>query len=439
VSKKKSLVPLFGVAFVVAILSTGIFYGLLVGKLNSASVADGAASRLLIAAKAIPAGTVLKAEHFQEVPVTTLPAGAVAKQEDALGKTLVEPLAASELLTFAKIGAKSGGSVESGSMGIPEGMRAVSILAQDSAGIVAILKPGHRVDIQVVGTPQGQYGAEPQLRTVLENVQVLAVPREPSMQRGGGQIVTLLATPRHATILGLADSTAKIRIALRNPIDQKQEGVATVGLSSLFRQGAVTPVPSRPSSPPARPTLPQQVQLLVRVAAATPDSVHELESQLLGSSSSDSLQVSAFRPDAAVESTVSRMLVVTTSSLTAGQKRETTSTWSLEDRGKDCGLRIQFNPAVQSGGKLLVRVFPEVTTPAHSGLSRRRLDTEIEVADGQSFLVRGLANSETRSLLWEKLFPTRVEGLESRELLVVVTPKVLRTTVAAAPVHPPTL
>ena len=38
---KKNLVPLLGIAFVVAIISTGIFYGLFVGKLKSATIAPG--------------------------------------------------------------------------------------------------------------------------------------------------------------------------------------------------------------------------------------------------------------------------------------------------------------------------------------------------------------------------------------------------------------
>jgi hypothetical protein len=41
---KKNLVPLLGIAFVVAIVSTGIFYGLFVGRLKTAAVAGPSVS-----------------------------------------------------------------------------------------------------------------------------------------------------------------------------------------------------------------------------------------------------------------------------------------------------------------------------------------------------------------------------------------------------------
>ncbi|MCC6389303.1 MAG: SAF domain-containing protein, partial [Bryobacterales bacterium] len=86
-TKKKSLVPLFGVAFIVAIVSTGIFYGLFVGKLNSASVATAVSGTILAASKAVPAGSVLKQEDLNSVPWTSAapPAGLVTKLEDAVG------------------------------------------------------------------------------------------------------------------------------------------------------------------------------------------------------------------------------------------------------------------------------------------------------------------------------------------------------------------
>ena len=55
---KKNLVPLLGIAFVVAIISTGIFYGLFVGKLKSASVPS---QSIVVAARNLDRGTALQA------------------------------------------------------------------------------------------------------------------------------------------------------------------------------------------------------------------------------------------------------------------------------------------------------------------------------------------------------------------------------------------
>jgi Flp pilus assembly protein CpaB len=430
-TKKKSLVPLFGVAFIVAIVSTGIFYGLFVGKLNSASVATAGSGTILAASKAVPAGAVLKQEDLKEVPwtSTTPPDGLVTKLEEAVGQTLVEPLAQNEVLTASKLASKSGGGLLTASRGIPDGMRAVSLMVQDSAGVVAMLKPGNRVDVQVVGTVNGQFNNEPQLRTILENVKVLTVPREPQLQNGRGTIITLLASPSEAAVLGLADSTSKIRIVLRNPIDERKENLGAVALGNIFRQGAVphaAPQAGASATPRTYVDSPAQVQLLVRVAGAGSEAVKEIESQLDGAVSKDALQVSALRQGAPVDGALGRMQVLSTSNLVAGQRREAGATWALENPGKDYGLRIEFAPAIQSGGRLLVRVHPEVTVPVDSGIARRQVQTEIEVADGQSFLVSGLTGPEKPPVLWERLFPGRQVAPNLKELLVFVTPRVLR-------------
>ena len=54
---KKNLVPLLGIAFVVAIVSTGIFYGLFVGRLKTASAP---APSIVVAARNLDRGASLQ-------------------------------------------------------------------------------------------------------------------------------------------------------------------------------------------------------------------------------------------------------------------------------------------------------------------------------------------------------------------------------------------
>ena len=55
---KKNLVPLLGIAFVVAIVSTGIFYGLFVGRLKSATLPGPS---IVVAARSLDRGYSLQA------------------------------------------------------------------------------------------------------------------------------------------------------------------------------------------------------------------------------------------------------------------------------------------------------------------------------------------------------------------------------------------
>lgn len=235
--KKKNLVPLLGIAFIVAVVSTGIFYGLFVGKLNSATPTGPGGSRVLIAARPVAAGTVLGEMDVKLIPWVApgMPAGALSSPPEAIGKVAIENIGANELVTASRLGSADGGEADGGSLGIPDGMRAVSLQVQDSAGVVALLRPGHKVDVQVVGTLPGERGTEAHLRTVLENVPVLTVPKDHQAVRAGTYIVTVLASPEDSALLGLADSSAKVRLLLRNPIDQRVEPRNAVGMGSLIR------------------------------------------------------------------------------------------------------------------------------------------------------------------------------------------------------------
>ncbi len=427
-AKKNNFVPLFAVAFIVAILSTGVFYGLFVGKLNSASRQQADRPKILVAARAIQPGAVLKAADVLEVPWAGahLPAGAVSKVGDAEGKTVVEALSKDEIITRSSIASKEGGAAESGSMGIPDGMRAVSLQVQDSQGVVAMLKPGHRVDVQVVATLPGLHN-EPQLRTILENIQVLAIPKEAGA-RGLSQIVTLLANPKEAAVLGLADSSAKVRLALRNPMDQKKENLATVGLAAIMRLGAQPKTVSHGND--VATSAPSPLILDVRLAEAAAEAVRDLEGLMQAAPAPNAmLQLTRLRTAAAVENTLDRLRAAKTwqvlhsSRLSTASRREVRFETLTLDKGQPQnipgGLRVQFVPLSQSGDKVRLRVLPEISTPGDSETSRRRIETEVDLTNGQSFLLRGFGSNENERSLWESLFPGKLRP--GREIVMLVT------------------
>lgn len=212
--KQKNLATLLGIALVVALLATGVFYGLFVTKLKS----NGSGKTLVVAAKTLQAGSVLSSTDLKTIawPAAELPAGAYERPEQVANKTVLTLLSVGEPVLASRLASEDGTGE---SAGIPTGFRAISVHISDSGGIVNVLHTGHKVDVQVL-IPRSN-AAPAQLRTILEDIPVLAVsPKlEPNSQGFSLPMVTLITTPAEADMLALADSSARIRLTLRNPID----------------------------------------------------------------------------------------------------------------------------------------------------------------------------------------------------------------------------
>ena len=123
---------------------------------------------------------------------------------------------------------------------------------------------------------------------------------------------------------------------------------------------------------------------------------------------------------------------------------------------KEYGIRLNFLPNVTPRGTIRLKVNPEVssldfangvqisgfTVPA---LSTRRVDTEVELESGQSFVIAGLLdNNATESFskipglgdipILGKLFQSRAITKKNTELLVIVTPELVRPIPQGQPV-----
>ncbi|MBZ5676696.1 MAG: Flp pilus assembly protein CpaB [Acidobacteriia bacterium] len=230
--KQNNLAKLLGIALVVAIIATGVFYGLFVNKLSSST---GSGKTVVVAAKPIPVGTVLAETDVQSIPwpVDGTPVGAFDSTQQVAGHTVLVPLAQGEPVLAARLASADKGS---GGSGVPSGMRAVSVHVSDSSGVLAQLGPGQKVDVQVLITRKSTNG-EPELRTILEGVPVLSVNPQPEASSQGANLpaVTLLANPADADILALADSGARVRLALRNPLDNATRARSAVTLDAILR------------------------------------------------------------------------------------------------------------------------------------------------------------------------------------------------------------
>jgi len=230
---KNKLVPLLGIAFVVALIATGIFYGLFVGKMRNSNPRYS----LVAASHEIARGAVLQAGDLkvETIEAPEPPKGTYTTIDHVVGLTVLDPLKEGSPIVDTHLASHRS---------VPVGMRAISIHVTDSNGVVSMLQPGYKVDVQVVTQSSKN---EPSLRTVLQNIEVLTT----SPVENGRPVVNLIVTPPDADVLGLADATARIRLTLRNPLDQNQPALGVIPASALLQhtQGGSATAPATPAGP----------------------------------------------------------------------------------------------------------------------------------------------------------------------------------------------
>ncbi len=115
---------------------------------------------------------------------------------------------------------------------------------------------------------------------------------------------------------------------------------------------------------------------------------------------------------------------------------------------KEFGVRLSFKPTLTEEGKIHLRVRPEVSSLDFTNaltisgflipaLSTRRVETEMELEDGQSFAIAGLVDDRVTQSLQKvpglgdlpvlgHLFRSRSLNKSKSELLVLVTPHVVK-------------
>jgi pilus assembly protein CpaC len=115
---------------------------------------------------------------------------------------------------------------------------------------------------------------------------------------------------------------------------------------------------------------------------------------------------------------------------------------------KEFGIKLNFLPVVTPRGTIQLTVTPEVSSLDYTngltvsgytvpGLATRRVQTEVELKNGQSFVIAGLLDNELSQTLDKmpgignipvlgKLFQSKTVSKSKDELLVLVTPEIVR-------------
>lgn len=214
---------------------------------------------VMVAANDLQVGTRVEQSDVRiiHIPAADLPPGAPRRKADVIGHGVIMPIAKGEFILPNRLAAENAGAGLPSL--IPPGMRAVSVRVNDVASVSGFVTPGTRVDVLVTASAVGS--GEQQTTTVLQNVQVLAsghtLERSSTGEAQNTVVVTLLVTPEDAQRLTLANSEGRIQLALRNPVDTKQDEVLAANARALFKGSAPPPpavrTPVRHVSPPKTP------------------------------------------------------------------------------------------------------------------------------------------------------------------------------------------
>jgi len=119
---------------------------------------------------------------------------------------------------------------------------------------------------------------------------------------------------------------------------------------------------------------------------------------------------------------------------------------------KPFGVKLDFTPTVTEAGAIHLQVSPEVSSLDYSNavtlqgfqipaLSQRKMDTEVELRDGETFAIAGLLDKQVMQTLdklpWigdipiiGQLFSSRSTKKTNTELLVLITPHFVKPMTA---------
>lgn len=376
---RKNLIPLVGIAFAVAVISTWIFYGLVAGRFEQA--ASATARTVIVAKRPLAAGAAVGADDLRSITWSgaDAPDGAFAVASQVVGGRVISAIGENEPLTRTAVevhGGEARGAV-------PVGMRAVSLRVGDSLGLMPLVGRGSLVDIQAVSTARE---GTVSVRTILERISVLNVqkPGEGGIGKNEPAVVTVLVDHADADRLAYADSAGRIRLALRNPA----EGMNGTPI------GSVPAVPKLQSIPIA-PTTPSQA------AVVAPPSFANL-----------SIDVSLLTATTAGES-----------GIRAGEAPAlpVKGRWSGVTNGgmafvdgemQGYRVRVALRGAHVRGDRYEAVVEPEISWPGATATEARRLSQNISWKPNEKIVVRGLSTPDGTPAVIVVAASTRGAGRE---------------------------
>jgi pilus assembly protein CpaB len=250
--QRKRLIIVLGLALLFGIAAGYIVLEALRSPVATAATQSAATRPVVVAARDLPAGTILRPVDLKVVPwpANLAPASYPADESAVVGRGLITNVSADEPLLEAKMaGRGEGGGL---SIVIPEGMRAVSVKVDEVIGVAGFVLPGTRVDV-LATFDVGANRQDAVTRVILQNVEALAAGQTTQHDAQGKPktvpVITLLVSPEQAEDLTLASTRGRIQLALRGTLDQQSVSTDGSRVGGLVRGARTEPVTvSRPAT-----------------------------------------------------------------------------------------------------------------------------------------------------------------------------------------------
>lgn len=262
--------PIRNIATLVIAIVLGVLSVILVrsyltgsGRNSGTQIVTVGTVPVVVAAQAVARGVVLQPGLLKIVgfPKDSVPAGAFQRisqftdtrqgQRVALRSIVAnEPILSDEI---SEPGGKPTLAIE-----ISDGMRAVSLRANDVAGVGGFVLPGDRVDVMLTRTVGSQPNSSV-TQVLAENVVVLGVDQSSDDQSNKpvvARAITVEVTPAQAQTISLGQSVGTLSLALRHATDE----------APLTRQA--TDVGDLSIAPPRRPVAQTEVRVVRGVSAS---------------------------------------------------------------------------------------------------------------------------------------------------------------------------
>ena len=243
---RRNAIIMLCLAVVLALLVSVLTYNWLQKRTE---VATKVSKPVLVAVAGVdlPWGTPLTAETIKLIPhlEASLPVGHFRDVASLQGRTIIRPLQSGEIILESKLAPTTvkGGGVAAI---ITPSKRAMAIKVDKVVGVSGFVKPGHRVDV-LVSLARGD---TPITKIVLEDMLVLAAGTQLEQAPEGDKkkeaqrvdVVTLEVTPQEAEKLALAANEGRLRLALRNYIDNERVPTRGATIPALLAGNGFVPV-----------------------------------------------------------------------------------------------------------------------------------------------------------------------------------------------------
>lgn len=259
---KLSVRNLLIIAGIVGLL-LAVLVGSFLSKHSSKQAVSTTGGLMVVVAKVdIPPRTIITSAMVEErsIPAAGLQPDVATSLEKVVGSVTLDMIFAEEQIINKRIlgEVKSAGFTGQ----IPEGYRAMTIMAIEPAGVAGFPKPGDFVDVIGIWDKKdvGIHAAD----MVLQNLRILAINRNVETRsttdnskdkaREKEALVTLAVTSQEAVELGLLEEKGKIRLALRPFLPEGDVTTRTtvpddqIGLGGRVAKSAPSSAPKAPSS-----------------------------------------------------------------------------------------------------------------------------------------------------------------------------------------------